>query len=116
MLRRWVLPDFNPESIRALSAALGIGAPAAKVLASRGLADPDAARCFLRPAFDELHDPLRMPDMVPALDGLQRAIDPGARILIYGDYDGDGPASVGILTRAIEVAGGRADFHAPHRL
>src|SRR4051812_13307248 len=116
MLRRWVLPDFNPESIRALSAALGIGAPAAKVLASRGLADPDAARRFLRPAFDELHDPLRMRDMAAALERLQRAIDSGERILIYGDYDVDGTSSVVILTKAIELAGGRADFHVPHRL
>jgi single-stranded-DNA-specific exonuclease len=116
MIRRWVLPDTDPESVRALSSALGIGPAAAKVLASRGLGDADRARRFLQPAFEELHDPLLMRDMAAALERLHRAIDRREKILIYGDYDVDGTSSVVILTKAIEVAGGAADFHVPHRL
>src|SRR5205085_5617249 len=81
-----------------------------------GLADPDAARRFLRPSFDELHDPLLMCDMAKALERLERAIRGGEKILIYGDYDVDGTSSVVILTKAIEIAGGAAEFHVPHRL
>src|SRR5690242_20549251 len=116
MVRRWVLPEPDPQSLRVLSEALGIGGPAAKVLAARGFADPDAAGRFLHPAFDALHDPLLMRDMAPALDRLQRAIDAREKILIYGDYDVDGTSSVVILTKAIELAGGKARYHIPHRL
>src|SRR5690242_16014357 len=116
MVRRWVLPEPDPQSLRVLSEALGIGGPAAKVLAARGFADPDAAGRFLHPAFDALHDPLLMRDMAAALERLQRAIDGREKILIYGDYDVDGTSSVVILTKAIELAGGAADFHVPHRL
>ena len=116
MIRRWVLPDIAADRAGALAAALGIGAPAAKVLAARGLGDPYAARRFLRPAFEDLHDPLAMRDMRAALDRLSRAIALGEKILIYGDYDVDGTSSVVILTKAIELAGGAADYHVPHRL
>ena len=83
---------------------------------ARGFDDPDAARRFLHPAFDDLHDPLAMRDMPAALDRLARAIRGGEKILIYGDYDVDGTTSVVLLTKAIELAGGAADYHVPHRL
>jgi single-stranded-DNA-specific exonuclease len=116
MLRRWALPDTNADRVAALGAALGIGVPAAKVLAARGLADPNDARRFLQPAFEDLHDPLLMRDMAAALDRLERAISAGEKILIYGDYDVDGTSSVVLLMKAIALAGGVADFHVPHRL
>lgn len=116
MLRRWALPDSNAERVAALAVALNLGAPAAKVLAARGLDDPDAARRFLCPAFEDLHDPLLMRDMGAALDRLERAIRESEKILIYGDYDVDGTSSVVLLMKAIELAGGLADFHVPHRL
>src|SRR5581483_11730830 len=109
MLRRWVVPDPNAQAVASLTAALGISAPAARVLAGRGLADPDAARRFLHPSLDELLDPLLMRDMAAALERLERAIRGREAILIYGDYDVDGTSSVVILTKAIEMAGGAAE-------
>jgi single-stranded-DNA-specific exonuclease len=116
MLRRWVLPEIESERVATLASALRIGTPAAKVLVRRGFAEPADARRFLHPSFDELHDPLLMCDMAAALDRLQRAIRAGEKILIYGDYDVDGTSSVVVLTKAIELAGGAATFHIPHRL
>src|SRR5215831_14226977 len=116
MIRRWALPDCDAQCVAALASSLGIGAPAARVLAARGLADPEAARRFLRPAFEDLHDPLLMRDMAAALDRLTRAVADREKILIYGDYDVDGTSSVVVLTKAIELAGGAASFHVPHRL
>ncbi|HEY7390320.1 MAG TPA: single-stranded-DNA-specific exonuclease RecJ, partial [Bryobacteraceae bacterium] len=113
---RWVLPTPDSASVAALDAALRIGTPAAKVLANRGLADVDCARRHLAPALAHLHDPFAMRDMDRALERLRRAIRDAERILIYGDYDVDGTASVVILTKAIELAGGSASFHVPHRL
>ena len=37
-------------------------------------------------------------------------------ILIYGDYDVDGTTAIVILKTAIELCGGAADFHVPHRI
>ena len=114
--RRWLLPAHHPGLAESLSAALRIGLPAAKTLVHRGLADPDAARRFLAPSLDDLHDPMTMRDMPQAVERLLRAIHEREKILIYGDYDVDGTSSVVLLTKAIELAGGAADYHVPHRL
>ncbi len=54
--------------------------------------------------------------MRDAVARIQAAIQAKQKILIYGDYDVDGTVSVVILKKAIEMAGGEASFHVPHRL
>jgi len=113
---RWLLPQLDPERVGALARALGIGPQAAGVLFARGFQDAGAARRFLCPSLDDLHDPLKLRSMDRALERLTRAIRNREQILIYGDYDVDGTTSVVLLKRAIEMAGGLADFHVPDRL
>jgi len=112
----WILPSTESREVEALSAALHIGAPAAGILVHRGLGEPATARRFLQPSLDDLHDPAAMRDMPRAVERLREAIREGQKILIYGDYDVDGTTSVVILTKAIELAGGAASHHVPHRL
>src|SRR5207253_1300549 len=38
------------------------------------------------------------------------------KIVIYGDYDVDGTVAIVILKTAIELCGGAAGFHVPHRI
>ena len=116
MVRRWVLPAFQADDVAVLRSALGIGPIAAKILAHRGLRDPEAARRFLKPSFDDLHDPMLLRAMAEAVARLERAIRNREKILIYGDYDVDGTAAIVLLTKAIELAGGVASYHVPHRL
>lgn len=54
--------------------------------------------------------------MKDAVARVRLAIEEKQQVLIYGDYDVDGTTSVVILKKAIELAGGIADFHVPHRL
>ncbi|MDR3702129.1 MAG: single-stranded-DNA-specific exonuclease RecJ [Candidatus Sulfopaludibacter sp.] len=112
---RWVFPAEAP-GVEALAADLGIAPAAAKVLAARGLGDPASARRFLHPSLDDLLDPLALRDMPVAIERIRRAIAGSEKILIYGDYDVDGTTSVVLLSKAIELAGGAADYHVPHRL
>src|SRR5579883_1371059 len=113
---RWLIAEKDPGAGEHLARALGIGRLAARVLCARGLGDPAAARSFLDPSLDGLHDPARLLDMPAAISRLRDAIARGESILIYGDYDVDGATSVVILKKAIEMAGGQATFHVPHRL
>ena len=118
MLRpaRWLLPESASEDSEALAAELRIRLPAARVLVSRGFRSASAARDFLQPSLHGLHDPLLLRDMAAAINRLNAAIRSGEKILLYGDYDVDGATSVVILKKAIELAGGHASFHVPHRL
>ncbi len=54
--------------------------------------------------------------MTAAVERLERAIANGEPVLLYGDYDVDGTTAVVLLKTAIEMLGGKACFHVPHRL
>lgn len=114
---RWTLPAAGSEPAAALLAnALGLRPLAARLLLARGFDNPERARRFLDPSLDELCDPSQMRDLPCAVERIERAARDGERILIYGDYDVDGTVSVVLLTKAIEMAGGAAAYHVPHRL
>ena len=113
---RWLIPNTDPLAAQRLASELGVQLVTASVLVSRGLSDTAAARRFLTPDLEHLHDPLLLTGMRDAVARIQAAIQAGEKILIYGDYDVDGTVSVVILKKAIEMAGGQASFHVPHRL
>jgi single-stranded-DNA-specific exonuclease len=122
---RWISNPLNSPKARILEAALRDSmvkiAPAAlsvlaDLLVARGIDDPEVAGHFLAPDLGDLHDPLRMTGMHSALDRLEAALERKEKILIYGDYDVDGTTAIVILKTAIEICGGAADFHVPHRI
>jgi single-stranded-DNA-specific exonuclease len=113
---KWLIPSIDSEGVEALAAALGIAGPAARALWVRGLRDPDAARRFLQPSLEDLHDPYLLAGMTDAVARLRRAIEQKEPILLYGDYDVDGTSAVVILKKGIDLLGGSVAFHVPHRL
>ena len=88
----------------------------ARLLIRRGITEADSATRFLFPSLDHLHAPEEMTGLRAAVDRLDAAIERKEPILIYGDYDVDGTMAVIILKTAIELCGGAADFHVPHRI
>jgi single-stranded-DNA-specific exonuclease len=88
----------------------------ANLLMQRGIADADAAAHYLNPCLDYLHAPELMTGVRAAVDRLDAAIERKEPMLIYGDYDVDGTMAIIILKTAIELCGGSADFHVPHRI
>ena len=122
---RWLSNPADPIKVKVLAAALTdcglkINDAALPVLAGlllrRGIEDTDAACHFLKPEIGHLHDPLSMTGMPIALERLEAAVERKEKILIYGDYDVDGTTAIVILKTAIELCGGIADFHVPHRI
>jgi single-stranded-DNA-specific exonuclease len=123
---RWSLREVEPTAVQAFSDALStlgsvpkspqLRAVVAKLLLLRGITTPEAAADFLSPSLDQLHSPLLMTGMKAALERLEFAIERKEGILVYGDYDVDGTTAVVILKAAIELCGGTADFHVPHRI
>lgn len=113
---RWRVPVVEGAKALWLAARLGVSPLAARVLLARGLEDPEAARRFLWPSLDHLHDPLLMRDMAQAVERLRLALCQREPVLLYGDYDADGVTSVVLLHKAIELAGHRALIEIPHRL
>ena len=121
---RWNFRETDPEGVQTLLQAISplLGpdpetrATIAKLLALRGIDTPETASAFLSPSIDQLHSPYLLTGMQAAIERLDAAIERKEGILIYGDYDVDGTTAVVILKTAIELCGGDADFHVPHRI
>jgi single-stranded-DNA-specific exonuclease len=88
----------------------------AALLAQRGVRSAADVEQFLHPTVDQLHPGASMHGMSVAVARILRAIAVDEPILIYGDYDVDGTTAVVLLKTAIEMLGGLASFHVPHRL
>ena len=105
------------DGLRSNPALRGVsGHILAPLLVRRGITDADSAATFLSPSLSHLHAPERMSGLRPAVDRIDAAIERKEPTLIYGDYDVDGTMAVIILKTAIELCGGSADFHVPHRI
>jgi len=112
---RWSFANPDEGQVEALCAEAKVSPIVARLLALRGITASNATK-FLSPSLDHLHSPYLMRGMTAAVDRLSAAIANKEGILIYGDYDVDGTTAVVILKTAIELCGGAADFHVPHRI
>jgi single-stranded-DNA-specific exonuclease len=113
------IEKFTPHLLPHLklnSADTNLADVLARLLLIRGIDDPEKAQRYLFPSIDHLHSPYLMHGMKLAVDRLAAAIERKEGILIYGDYDVDGTTAIVILKTAIELCGGNADFHVPHRI
>jgi single-stranded-DNA-specific exonuclease len=112
---RWSFANPDAAQVETLCAEAKVSPIVARLLTLRGITPANAAN-FLSPSLDHLHSPYLMRGMTAAVERLSAAIANKEGILIYGDYDVDGTTAVVILKTAIELCGGAADFHVPHRI
>jgi len=114
---RWlVAPAPDTEVVAALQRELRLPEVVCRLLAIRGHAAPDAAKRFLRPRLEQLHEPALYHDLDRAVERLVRAIAAGEPILVHGDYDVDGICSTTLLTRALRGFGAQVIPFIPHRV
>lgn len=114
-VKRWIVREQNAERVASLARVLDVSPTVAALLLSRGCDDENSARSFLKPSYEQLHDPYLMRGMSEAVPRLLRAIDNGEPILVYGDYDVDGTTGTAVLLRALTLLGAKTGFHVPHR-
>ncbi len=112
----WRLRPQDESGARRLAADLKISDVVARLLATRGLADPAAAKRFLNPVMSNFHAPATLPGVGRAAELVLETIRAGRRVRVFGDYDADGVTGTAILVRLVEQLGGAVDFHIPHRL
>ena len=113
---QWKLKPPDLSAARQLSSEAQVSPLIANLLVQRGITSAEQAQLFLKPSLSHLHSPYRMLGMKVAVERLRAALERKETVLIYGDYDVDGTLAVVILKTAIELCGGVADFHVPHRI
>jgi single-stranded-DNA-specific exonuclease len=113
---RWNRLHPDPAVVERLTLASGLHPLLARLLVLRGVHTAADATAFLSPSLSQLHSPYLLRGMREAVERMSAAIANREDILIYGDYDVDGTTAVVILKTVIEICGGVADFHVPHRI
>lgn len=113
---RWTLkPIPDSQKVNALSKDLNVDPLVAYLLVQRGIETFEEAKSFFRPSLEELHDPFLMKDMDKAVDRVQKAIENGENILIYGDYDVDGTTSVALMSSYLKTYYPNVSTYIPDR-
>jgi single-stranded-DNA-specific exonuclease len=113
-VRKWV----EPRKIRVpeeLKSAVGGHPLVAETLVRRGLTDIEAARSFLDPEWYEPAPASELPHLVGAVERLERAIERGEEICVWGDFDVDGQTATAVLYSTLQDLGASVRYHVPVR-
>jgi len=86
----------------------------AKILVKRGIAEEEVP-LFLNPDLYTPVAPEEFPGMEDAVKILQRAIEHGKKICIYGDYDVDGVTATALLFKVLKKVGAEVIYKVPDR-
>ena len=111
--RAWQLKNADTAGESALLVA-GYGPLLARVLACRGIAQPQVAAALLEEE-PPLSDPFLLKDMDKAVARIQQAIENGETIVIFGDYDVDGVSATAILYECLTNLGAQVRCKLPTR-
>lgn len=115
----WTLYDPLTRAQYSEYQQAGIGYLHAQLLVNRGIRTAEAMHKFLDARYDQLLDPLSMPDMAKALERIQRALTDHEHMTVFGDFDADGVTSAALLTRVLRTIKHKdtlLDFFIPHRI
>lgn len=104
--KEWQLNQADPQE----------GSVLERILAIRGIHRPDDKERFLQGSLAHLHDPLRLPDMRPALERLSQARRLNEPVLIHGDYDADGLTATALLVNVLRQLGMDIHTYIPDRM
>ena len=115
MDKRWIIKKHDRSAASSLAAELNVSPLIAALLIDRGFDTGEKATRFLRPSFDDIHDPLLLKGIRGAVDRIAKAVKDGETILVWGDYDVDGTTGTTLLRKAIDIVGGKSVYHIPNR-
>jgi len=115
--KRWIGPrDIPAADVARLVNELDCSPAVARVLVSRGKADPDEAKRFLDPDLADLAPPRDLLGADRAIDLLLATIRRKQKILIFGDFDVDGVTGTTIAYRTLGALGADVEYLLPKRL
>ena len=116
MEKRWTIKRAADTAVRStLKDSLNVDDVIAGLLAQRDIKSYEEAKDFFRPSVQQLHDPFLMKDMDAAITRIEKAIQAGEKILIYGDFDVDGTTAVALVYSFFKKKYNNIDFYIPDR-
>lgn len=115
MQKKWnILPTDNVKTL-SIQEVLKVNKSLCAILVQRGMDTIEKAKHFFRPQLADLHSPWLMKDMDKAVDRVISAFNSKEKILVFGDYDVDGTASVAAMFQFIQNIYPLVEYYIPHR-
>lgn len=113
-MKLWTVASLDKEEASEIQTKYGLPAIIAMLLQIRGFKTKEEIEDFL---FNDskIDSPFEIKDMDKAVERVQRAIDSGELICVYGDYDADGVTSTALLYSYLEAVGANVIFYIPSR-
>ncbi len=112
---RWNITQSDTKITEMLQRELGVSHMVATLMAKRNISELDHAKRYLNPGVHNLPDPMLLPDALKACERIRTALKNKEKILVHGDYDGDGVTSAALWTRLLRRLGGDVEVIVPHR-
>ena len=113
---RWTLKlQPEKEKVAQLARDLQVDNTIASILCQREIDTYKKAKKFFRPSLKDIHDPFLMKDMGAAVQRVEKAIENGENILVYGDYDVDGTTAVSLVSSYLKTISPNIATYIPDR-
>ena len=114
-MTEWILKNKKAD-IKQLEQELGLSETVCRVLANRGVTEPEQAKVYLQPRRAALHDASLLKNAETAAETILQGIREKRRIRIIGDYDVDGVMASFLLYKVLHVLGAAVDYRIPDRI
>lgn len=113
---RWRLPVFDDQAIMRMQQQTGVPELLARFLLARNIA-PENIETFLYPKLArDFPDPFALADLKPAAEQVADAVEAGATIGIFADFDVDGATSSALLAKFFRALNVSTFTHIPDRI
>ncbi len=113
-LKKWCVADYDKELAKSLANECDVDPIVALIASARGYSDPMELEQFLsdEPCFSS---PRETADIELAADIVNRAIEDGQKIAVYGDYDCDGVCATALLYSYLKTRDCDCIYYIPDR-
>ncbi|MBO5162916.1 MAG: single-stranded-DNA-specific exonuclease RecJ [Ruminococcus sp.] len=112
-MKKWSEKKYDRSLVSKLSLSCGVSSLTAGVLAAKGYSSAESV--MERLELHELSDPFLIKDMKIAADAINKAVEEGTHICVYGDYDCDGVMAAVILYSYLLEIGADVSYYIPER-
>lgn len=115
---KWIFKssELPPERINAFSKECGVPYEFSTVLLNRGIENKEQLMQYMKKTLKNIHSPMLLPDIQPAVERIKKAVDEQEKIVIYGDYDVDGVTSTALLYSYLRSINAPVSYYIPDRI
>ena len=113
--KKWLTAHIDKDLAAQVAESHSLDPFVSLILASRGITDYEDVEEFFEPDFC-FCDPYLITDMDKAVERIEKAIENGERICVFGDYDADGVTSTTLMYSYLSSCGADVVYYIPDRV